>query len=144
MDSDPARAEALLCEALAADLWFGPAHNNLGVAALKRGDLYEAANEFEWARKLMPGHPDPRINLAMTLEQAGRIDEALATYQTALETYPNHLPTIQGIARLQVRHGRIDERTPRYLSEISMRGVSNEWREWARSWAMKVDAHRHE
>ncbi len=33
--------------------------------------LYEAANEFEWAKKLLPGHPDPRVNLARTLEEAG-------------------------------------------------------------------------
>lgn len=40
------------------------------------GWLHKAASEFEWARKLMPGYPDPRLNLAMTLEEAGRIDEA--------------------------------------------------------------------
>jgi hypothetical protein len=51
------------CEALSADLFFGLAHNNLGVLYLKEDKLYEAANEFEWARKLMPGHPDPRMNL---------------------------------------------------------------------------------
>jgi Flp pilus assembly protein TadD len=53
MDSDPAKAEALLRKALSVDLWHGPAHNDLGVIHLQRGELYEAANEFEWARKLM-------------------------------------------------------------------------------------------
>ena len=67
--SDPKRAETLLRRALDEDLFFGPAHNNLGVIHLERGELYEAANEFEWARKLMPGHPDPRLNLAITLDQ---------------------------------------------------------------------------
>jgi len=33
----------------------------------------------------MPGHPDPRMNLALTLEQAGRTDETIQTYKTALE-----------------------------------------------------------
>ena len=75
--SEPERAEAMLRDALAADLFHGPAHNNLGVIHLKRGELYEAAHEFEWARKLMPGHPDPRFNLAMTLELAGRSDDAV-------------------------------------------------------------------
>ena len=63
-DSDS--AVTLLREALAADIFHGPAHNNLGVIFLERGELYEAAHEFEWARKLMPGHPDPRINLALS------------------------------------------------------------------------------
>ena len=33
-------------------------HGNLGVLYLNRGELYEAASEFEWARRLLPGHPD--------------------------------------------------------------------------------------
>lgn len=51
----------------------GPAHNNLGVLFLERGQLCKAANEFEWTRKLLPGHPDPRVNLALTLERAGSL-----------------------------------------------------------------------
>jgi len=78
------RAEDLLRQALVADLVYGPAHNNLGVVYLERGDLYAAANEFEWARKLMPGHPDPRTNLALTLERAGQEYRALARYDPAL------------------------------------------------------------
>jgi Flp pilus assembly protein TadD len=54
MDSEPEKAERLLREALTADLWHGPAHNDLGVIHLRRNELYEAASEFEWARKLMP------------------------------------------------------------------------------------------
>lgn len=125
------RAEALLREALQADLYYGPAHNNLGVILLGRDELYEAAAEFEWARKLMPGHPDPRVNLAFTLESAGRVDDAIATYRTALEVLPDDIASMQGLARLQIRSGRRDERTPRLLSEIAMRGESKAWREWA-------------
>ena len=132
MDKDPGKAEQLLREALTADLYHGPAHNNLGVLYLGQDKLYEAATEFEWARKVMPGHPDPRMNLALTLERAGRIDEALETYETALEVYPNHLPTIQALARLQLRHDRVDERTPDFLEEIALRGETPEWRDWAR------------
>jgi tetratricopeptide (TPR) repeat protein len=96
MDKDPVKAEKLLREALTADLYHGPAHNNLGVVFLKRGDLYAAASEFEWAKKLLSGHPDPRMNLALTLERAGRTDDALATYATALEVYPDHIPNDRG------------------------------------------------
>ena len=81
VESDPEAAERMLREALGADLFFGPAHNNLGVLYLREGKLYEAAGEFEWARKLVPGHPDPRMNLALTLEQAGQVDEAIRTYR---------------------------------------------------------------
>jgi tetratricopeptide (TPR) repeat protein len=132
IDADPVRAEELLRQALGADLYHGPAHNNLGTLYLEQGKLYEAAGEFEWARKLMPGHPDPRMNLALTLERAGRTDDALATYATALEVYPDHIPTIQALARLQLRTGRTDDRTPEFLDQIAMGGESEEWKTWAR------------
>ncbi len=131
IEGDPDQAERLLREALTADLYHGPAHNNLGVLYLKQDKLYEAANEFEWARKLMPGHPDPRMNLALTLERAGRVVEAMDTYATALEVYANHLPSIQALARLQLRHGRTDDRTKGYLEEIALRGETTQWRDWA-------------
>ncbi len=50
--------------------------------------LYEAANEFEWVRKLMPGQPDPRVNQALALGTAGRTGGALASYASALEVWP--------------------------------------------------------
>ena len=130
-EKNPARAEKLLREALGKDLYYGPAHNNLGVLLLQQGDLYGAASEFEFARKTMPGHPDPRINLAMTLESAGRVDEAMKNYASALEVYPEHIGAMQGLVRLQLRHGRADDRTPSMLSEIALRGETTEWREWA-------------
>lgn len=132
MEDDPKKAEALLREALTADLYHGPSHNNLGILYLKQKKLYEAANEFEWARKLMPGHPDPRMNLAFTLESAGRVDEAIQMYATALEVYPDHIPTVQALARLQVRAKRTDDRTERFLQEIALKGETEEWRVWAR------------
>ncbi len=130
--TDPARAEALLREALNADLYNGRAHNNLGALYLSQAKLYEAAGEFEWARKLMPGHPDPRMNLALVLERAGRTDEALATYATALEVYPNHIPTLQAITRLQLRLGKADDHLNDQLADIALRGETPQWREWAR------------
>jgi tetratricopeptide (TPR) repeat protein len=129
--TDPEAAEGLLREALGADLFFGPAHNNLGVVYLKQGKLYEAAGEFEWARKLMPGHPDPRMNLALTLEQAGKTDEAIATYRAALEVWPGHIATLQALAKLHVVGRRESPDLEGWLGEIAIRGETEEWREWA-------------
>ena len=131
LQSDPEGAEALLREALTADLFCAPAHNNLGVVFLGQGKLYEAAGEFEWARKLLPGHPDPRVNLALVLETAGKTDEALASYEAALEVRPGYLPAIQGAASLAVRERCEDERLRGWLGEIAMRGDVLAWREWA-------------
>jgi Flp pilus assembly protein TadD len=139
MTEDAARAESLLIEALEADLFNGNAHNNLGVLHLERGELYEAATRFEMARKLMPDHPDPRLNLAITYERAGRIEEAMRSYEGALACAPGHLPTLKARARCQVRHGRVDETTAGSLREIALRGDAT-WRAWAQAWLLKIES----
>ncbi|MFZ4573373.1 MAG: tetratricopeptide repeat protein [Phycisphaerales bacterium] len=136
--SNPAETESLLRRALAADPYCGPAHNNLGATFLAQGRLYEAAAEFEQAKKLMPGHPDPRMNLAFTFESAGRTEEALAEYAAALEAQADHMPSMQALARLQIRSGRKDAQTPRLLREISLRGETAKWREWAAREALRA------
>ncbi len=130
LSEDPVKAEQLLRQALKADLYYGPVHNNLGALHLQRDELYEAAEEFDWARRLMPGHPDPRINLGLALERGGKIDDALEAYASALEVYSNHLPAIQALARCQVRYRQRDEQTEGLLTEIVYRG-SPEWKRWA-------------
>ncbi len=159
MQAEPAKAEQLLREALAADLYHGPAHNNLGVLFLKQNKLYEAAGEFEWARKLLPGHPDPRLNLSLTLESAGRYDQAADHARTALQIHPGHIASLQQLARLELLHpaqskaasfgttrperdpeARAELRTK--LSEIAMRGESDAWKDWARLQLVKLDGGR--
>jgi len=129
--SEPERAEALLRAALSADLFYGPAHNNLGVLFLRQEKRYEAAQEFEWAKKLLPGQPDPRINLALCLEGAGDVVAALEQYEGALAVAPSSVAALQGAASLVMRAGRQDERLEPWLREIAMRGESVEWRDWA-------------
>jgi tetratricopeptide (TPR) repeat protein len=132
-----AEAEPLLREALAADLYHRRAHNNLGIILLDRGELYEAASEFEWARKLNPGWPEPRVNLALALERAGKTSDAIAAYDSALAVADGYLPAIEGKASLQVRTGRTDEATPALLEEIALRSDES-WREWANLWKVKL------
>ena len=139
MLQDERRAEELLREALTADVFFGPAHNNLGVLLLRGGDLAGAANEFSFAAKLLPDNPDPRVNLAMTFERAGRIDDAIGAYASVLETSPDHVPTMQALALCQVRHARRDAGTDRMLREVALRGENAQWREWARRELSRLD-----
>ncbi|MEM9372530.1 MAG: tetratricopeptide repeat protein [Planctomycetota bacterium] len=137
--SDPERAERLLRDALAADLYHGPAHNNLGVLLLDDGRLYEAANEFEWARKLMPGHPAPRVNLGIVLERGGSIDEAIEQFEAALLAVPEDLAASQALARCQLRYARTDSRTLDRLRLIAAR-AGPRWRDWALQQALVLDS----
>jgi Tfp pilus assembly protein PilF len=81
----------------------------------------------------MPGHPDPRLNLGLTLDRAGQEDGALQEYTAALEVYPGFLPAIQGLARLAVATGREEPRLLGWLETIALEGETEEWRRWARS-----------
>lgn len=112
---DREEAGRLLESALRADPFDGRIQDYLSVLRMQKGRLYEAALAFESARKLMLGHPDPRLNLALTLDRAGRLDEAPATYTSAVAMYPGHIPAMQALARLQLRSGKRDERTPSLL-----------------------------
>jgi tetratricopeptide (TPR) repeat protein len=105
LGTDAAHAEELLRQARRADLLHGPAHNDLGVVHLRRQMLYEDASELAWAKKPMRGHPDPRVNLGLVMEAAGRTDDALESYEAALEVW---------------------------LQEIALRAEVEPWQQWAR------------
>ena len=132
LESDPVKAEELLQSALKADPFDGPAHNNLGVLFLRQSKLYEAASEFEQARKLMPGNPDPRLNLGLTFEKAGLYERAFNAYDAALEASPTHIRTIQAVASLALRTGRASVRLTGMLEDIALRGETSTWRNWAK------------
>ena len=85
------QAEKDLTAALSADLFFGPAHNNLGSVYFHRKDYYRAAWEFQYAAKLMPGRAEPLYNLAMVFEAVGSLDKAAQWYEKAQEVEPENV-----------------------------------------------------
>lgn len=138
-DGDDTDAESLLREALASDLYHGAAHNNLGVLLLKQDRLYDAAEEFEWARKLLPGHPEPRVNLAIALARGGKAGEAIEAATAALEVRPGYLPAIETIATVAIREGLADASTMEHLDTLCTRGQDQAWRDWARSERIRLE-----
>lgn len=137
---DDKAAEKALREALGHDLYHGAAHNNLGVLLLKQDRLYDAAEEFEWARKLLPGHPEPRVNLAIALERGGKHAEALDAARTALEVRPGNLAAIKTIAVIQIREALTDESTRAHLDAIVQRTRDPVWRAWAERERLKLES----
>lgn len=137
-NSESEQIEKFLHQALAADLYHGPAHNNLGVLYMNQDRLYDAANEFTWARKLLPGHPDPRVNLAAVLDAGGQSSDALAAAHSALEIQPQYIPALQTIALIQVRERTTDKETLAMLDIIRYRGESKQWRDWATNHLSKL------
>jgi len=126
------QAEKAFQAALSADLFFGPAHNNLGTVYLRRQKYYLAAWEFQYAEKLMPHQAEPRNNLGLVYEAVGKLDDAARSYEQALDLEPEN-PRIAGnLARVYVRSNRADDKTRKLLEAVVMKDTRPEWIAWAR------------
>lgn len=77
MDCQDCRgAEKELKLAIAADEFFGPAHNNLGSLYFRQKQYYLAGLEFQSAATYLPKEPGPRTNIGMVFEAVGKLDDA--------------------------------------------------------------------
>lgn len=87
----------------------------------------------------MPGHPNPRINLAWTLESAGRNQDALETYRTAHEVYPDHVMRCKGlrVCRSKAVKARREDGS-NVGADCNAGGETPEWKEGAKSQRMRV------
>ena len=121
-----------LTEALTADPFFGPAHNNLGAVYLQQKKFYLAAWEFQYAVKLMPYSAEPKTNLGLVYETVGRTDEAEKWYDAALTLEPDNPEIIGDLARTLVRARRTDEKTYRLLQDLVLKETRPDWAQWAR------------
>src|SRR5262245_45519901 len=126
------QAEKILKKAIAADVMFGPARNNLGLVYYHEGKLYQAAWEFQNAIKLMPYQPEPRNNLGLVLERAGKLTEAADAYDRAKEMEPDNPEYIGNLARAKVRRGDNDAETKELLEEVVFKDSRPEWTTWAK------------
>lgn len=126
-------AEAALKAALAADVMYGPAHNNLGKVYYHQNKLYLAAWEFQYAAKLMPNQPEPKNNLGLVFESAGKLDEAVTSYDEAMRIEPDNPQFIGNLARARMRRGDRDATVRQLLSELVLRETRPDWAAWART-----------
>jgi len=141
-ERDYAKAEKRFKEALQADMFFGPAHNNLGFVYYEQQKYYLAAWEFDYARKLMPHKPDPKHNLGMVMEAVGKLDEAVAHYEEALRVAPDDHETIANLARTLARRDKNHDKNPEknrdrlreLLHEIILKDHRPEWVTWAKDY----------
>lgn len=129
--ADPAEAQRLFAQAVAADPLYGPAHNNLGIVLLKQGEYYAAAQAFERAIRLLPADPAPRTNLGLVYEAAQQFQNAQEQFEQALVVAPEALEAIQALARVRVRISQLDPKTIALLRTIQLRGTEAAWRHWA-------------
>lgn len=126
------QAESLLLEALSADIFFGPAHNNLGTVYLRQKRYYPAAWEFQYAEKLMPGKAEPANNLGLVYEHVGKLQQAAECYRRAHQIEPDTPEIVGNLARVRLRQNLYDEQTRQLLDQIILKDTRPRWVRWAR------------
>ena len=126
------QAEKVLKKAVAADVMFGPARNNLGLVYYHQGKLYQAAWEFQNAIRLMPYQPEPRNNLGLVLERAGKLTDAADAYDRARQMEPDNPEFIGNLARAKIRRGDNDVETKELLEERAFKDPRPQWTSWAK------------
>lgn len=131
-DGKEAEAEAMFKQALTADVMYGPAHNELGLLYYHQKKMYPAAWEFQYAAKLMPNRPEPRNNLGMVLEAAGKLDDAVESYNKAIAMAPDSAQIIGNLVRARIRRGDTGMDVNTLLAKLVERDTRPEWLNWAR------------
>lgn len=127
-----AEAEAVLKDALSADLFHGPAHSNLGVVYFQQQKFYLAAWEFQYAIKMMPTKAEPRNNLGLVFEAVGKLREADEQFEQALALDPENPQIIGNLAKTRIATNRKDEVTRQLLTDLVLKDCRPEWTAWAR------------
>lgn len=94
----------------------GEAWNGLGALRLAEGDATRAVGCLQQALVLLPGDPNPAINLGRALESLHRWDDAARAYREALRRNPGHPIAQQRLLRLLPR-----QRTQRQMPRLASR-----------------------
>jgi tetratricopeptide (TPR) repeat protein len=89
------------------DSW--TAHNNLGNALLRKGQVDEALKQFQKALEINPNYAQAHSNLGVALLQKGRLDDAVAQYQTALGMYPNYAQAHSNLGLALSQKGQLED-----------------------------------
>jgi Flp pilus assembly protein TadD len=66
------------------------AHNNLGVALARQGNLKEAVDHYSKALQAKPEYADAHNNLGVALARQGNLKEAVNHFSTAVQMKPDH------------------------------------------------------
>ena len=96
------------------------AHNNLGNALLRNGQVDEAIMEFQKALDILPDYELAHNNLGNALLRNGRVDEAMAHFEKALEILPDNARVHNNLANALVQKGQTDEAIAHYQKALDL------------------------
>jgi tetratricopeptide (TPR) repeat protein len=97
------------------------AHNNLGQALFRAGDIDAAVTRYRRALALQPRYPETHYNLGVALARQGHFASAIEHYETALRIEPDYPEALNNLGNALVQSGRVDEALHRYAEALRRR-----------------------
>lgn len=95
------------------------AHNNLGNALVRAGQLDAAVTSYRRALALNPNFAEACNNLGNTLLDLGRLDEAEASWRRAIEIIPNYVAAHESLGNVLLRRGMADAAAASYRRALA-------------------------
>jgi tetratricopeptide (TPR) repeat protein len=96
------------------------AHNQLGAALAKKGQMDEALRHFQEAIRLNPHYSAAHNNLGLARGMKGQMDEALRQFQEAARLKPDHADAHNNLGAALIDKGQIDEAIHQYQEAIRL------------------------
>jgi Flp pilus assembly protein TadD len=102
------------------------AHNNLGYALLKKGNVNEAIVHFQKSLKIKSDYTEAHINLGNALLKKGSADEAIVHYQKVLQIKPDYTEAHINLGYALLKKGSADEAITCYQKALQIKPDSPE------------------
>jgi protein O-mannosyl-transferase len=114
-------SEALFRHALDATKNNYLAHNSLGAALIKKGQINEAIRQCQEAIRLRPGYALAHNNLGLAFEEKGQADEAISQYQEALRVKPDFADACYNLANALLIKNQLDEAIRQFQRALQLK-----------------------
>jgi len=119
-------SESLWTHTLACTSDNAVAHNNLGHALFKKGDIDDAFTHFQTALQIKPDLAEAHNNLGDALLKKGQADEAIAHFQKALQINPDYAIAHNNLGNALLQKGQVDEAMAQYQVALQFTPDSTE------------------
>ncbi len=117
----PAEAEVFLKNAVLAKQDSAEAHNNLGLALARLGQLTQAIASFREALRIRPHYANALLNLGNAFRRAEQLPDAIAMYEAAIALSPQDADIHYNLAGAFESLGDLEKAIVSYRAAISKR-----------------------